>query len=408
MTAGCVAFKPGSVENAAFLQRTLQREDSEFRVEVAVPSREEAARLFDRKLHWKGIQPVWLRVENRRDSSAFFLPHIVDDEYFSPLEVAYQYHSAYRPKLNAALDGFFLTNAMSREVPPHSIRSGFVYTHLDLGNKQVCVGLADEAGVWRDHRYNFFVEVPGLKGDWKPHSWEDLTRGAQFTECDEAQLRAELERMPRATTDAHGRKEGDPLNLVLIGSPEDLQSMAACGWNRTERLTTGTAWHTFRALVSGEEYRYSPVGSLYWSGRHQDIAFQKIRHSIKLRNHLRLWLTSLKYHGKPVWIGQISRDIGVRWTLKTSNLTTHTINPNVDEARAYLIQDLVLGRAARWWGFVKGAEAAPMESPRRNLTGDPYFTDGLRAVIELSAEPVKSGEAEFQKWETPPDNTHGY
>lgn len=31
-------------------------------------------------------------------------------------------------------------------------------------------------------------------------------------------------------------------------------------------------------------------------------------------------------------------------------------------------------------GFVPGAEPAP----RRNLTGDPYFTDGLRAFAILS------------------------
>jgi hypothetical protein len=178
--------------------------------------------------------------------------------------------------------------------------------------------------------------------------------------------------------------------------------MAGCGWDQAERITLGTGWRSFKSLLWGTHYRYSPISSLYYSGRHQDISFQKARGSVKLRNHLRLWLTSLSYHGKPVWIGQISRDIGVRWTLQTSNLSTHKINPNLDEARAYLIRDLALGQAAKWWGFVKGVGAVPYEEPRRNLTGDPYYTDGLRAVIELSSEPVRPGEVYAKDWENPP------
>jgi hypothetical protein len=154
--------------------------------------------------------------------------------------------------------------------------------------------------------------------------------------------------------------------------------------------------------VFGSQYRYSPVSPLYFEGRHQDIALQKARGSVKLRNHLRLWLTPLRYGGKPVWVGQVSRDIGVRWTLKTINLTTHKINPNVDETRSYLIGDLIHGQAVKWWGYVKGAEAAAYWEPRHNLTGDPYFTDGLRAVLELSADAVKPTDIRRMEWETPP------
>jgi hypothetical protein len=34
--------------------------------------------------------------------------------------------------------------------------------------------------------------------------------------------------------------------------------------------------------------------------------------------------------------------------------------------------------------YVAGAQAADRSAPRRNLTGDPYFTDGLRAVALFS------------------------
>jgi hypothetical protein len=95
---------------------------------------------------------------------------------------------------------------------------------------------------------------------------------------------------------------------------------------------------------------------------------------------LRLWLTALRFQDKPVWIGQISRDIGVRFTLRTWNLTTHRIDPDVDDARDYVLDDLMeSGRVTRV-GYVDGVGAAAPTAPRHNLTGDPYYTDGLRAV----------------------------
>ena len=96
-------------------------------------------------------------------------------------------------------------------------------------------------------------------------------------------------------------------------------------------------------------------------------------------------------------MGQISRDIGVRMTLKTSSLTTHKIDPAVDEARDYVLDDLMAARSASRVGYVAGAEAAPPSAPRSNLTGDPYFTDGLRAVVVLSRTSV---QASFFAWES--------
>src|SRR5262249_6656005 len=128
----------------------------------------------------------------------------------------------------------------------------------------------------------------------------------------------------------------------------------------------------------------SPVSALYVAGRCQDFALQKARQTINKRLHLRLWLTPRRFKGKPVWIGQISRDIGVRFMLKTRNLTTHKIDPNVDDARDYVLDDLMEGGRVTLVTYVAGAVAADRTAPRHNLTGDPYFTDGLRAVAVFS------------------------
>jgi LssY C-terminus len=132
------------------------------------------------------------------------------------------------------------------------------------------------------------------------------------------------------------------------------------------------------------EYRYSPVSALYFDGRSQDLALQMARASINERIHLRLWRTPMAFQGERIWIGQISRDIGVRFTPKTWNLTTHKIDPDVDEARDYVVDYLMAARRVSRFGYAGGVGAAPSTAPRANLTGDPYFTDGLRAVVVLS------------------------
>ena len=132
----------------------------------------------------------------------------------------------------------------------------------------------------------------------------------------------------------------------------------------------------------------APVSSLHALGRKQDIALQRGRSTISQRNHMRLWLAPFRCEGKPVWIGQVSRDIGVKLTSKSPTLTTHVIDPVVDESREYLLQSLLLHEAVDRFAFVRGVGAATLDEPRHNLTGDPYITDGMRMVVWLSEKPV--------------------
>ena len=56
---------------------------------------------------------------------------------------------------------------------------------------------------------------------------------------------------------------------------------------------------------------------------------------------------TLCYHGKPVWVGQISRDIGVRFTWTSPILVTHKIDPDVDETGRGLFELDQIGSAHR-------------------------------------------------------------
>ena len=129
------------------------------------------------------------------------------------------------------------------------------------------------------------------------------------------------------------------------------------------------------------------------------MALQKARETIHERNHLRLWLSPMRCEGKPVWVGQISRDIGVRFTSRT--IMTHKIDPDVDETRDFIIQDLWYSQGLAKFGYAKGVGAASISAPQSNLTGDPYFTDGLRAVLWVSSDPIGFEDLEFVEWEIP-------
>ena len=232
--------------------------------------------------------------------------------------------------------------------------------------------------------FEFSLPVKGLRADYLRHEFDALHGAETVTEVDIAGLRQYLLAAPQATTNRKGLRSGDPVNLVVIGDFPTVLGAFGARWDETEVISMATCWKTVRAFFTGAEYRYSPVSGLFLLGRSQDFALQRIRSSINERLHLRLWVTPLKFQGQRVWIGQISRDIGVRLTWRTWNLTTHRIDPDVDEARDYVVEDLMHVERLEMTGYVDGVGACDHLTPRRNLTGDPYYTDGKRAVVFLA------------------------
>jgi hypothetical protein len=399
---GCASFKPHPMEEVPFKERAVTKIDNNVRVTAAVPSARESVKLFTVNLYGREIQPIWLEIENNDEKPVRFLPVGIDPDYFTPLEASFMNHfmySFFSGSANRAMDRYFFKQGKAIYIVPGSVRSGFVFTPLDEGTKEFNVDLIGE-----DHEirtFTFFINVPGLRVDHREVDWNNLYSTDEIVSYDESGLRKALESLPCCTTDKKGTGQGDPLNLVVIGHGEDVfHALIRMGWDETETIYGASALKTGWSFLFGGRYRYSPVSGLYVFGRPQDIALQKARETIHERNHLRLWLSPMRFEGKPVWVGQISRDIGVRFTTKT--ITTHKIDPNVDETRGYLIQVLWYSQGLEKFAYVKGVGAAPISEPRQNLTGDPYFTDGNRAVLWVSSDPIKLEAVKFVKWEGPP------
>ncbi|MGD9033314.1 MAG: LssY C-terminal domain-containing protein [Desulfobacteraceae bacterium] len=397
---GCATFNPRPTEEIAFRERAQTKVERNVRVTAAVPSADESKKHFGVDMYKRGVQPVWLEIENKDKEPVYFLPIGLDPDYFTPIEAAYVNHFSFKTPANQEMNQYFYEQGQGIRIAPASIGSGFVYTSVDEGTKTFNVDLVGE-----DHEirtFIFFIDVPGIRADYQQVDFETLYAKDQIVSYDEEDLRKALERLPCCTKNKKGTEQGDPLNLVVIGSGEEVhQAFIRAGWDETETIYKASAWKTGMSFLFGGRYRYSPVSPLYVYGRRQDAALQRARGTIHERNHLRLWLSPMRLEDKPVWVGQISRDIGVRFTSKT--ILTHKIDPDVDETRDFLIQDLWYSGGLAKSAYVKGVGPAPISEPRGNLTGDPYFTDGLRAVLWVSGDPVDMEAIEFVEWEIPPE-----
>ena len=396
---GCTsAFNPRSTQDATFRQRTQSKEKNGVRVTAAVLSAEECLANFGVNLYTRNIQPVWLEIQNKTDESVWFLPAGLDPEYYTPLESSFLSRFAIRETDHDKMDQYFFQRGMGKHVAPGAITSGFVYSNLDEGTKTFNVDIIGDDNQLRT--FTFFIPVPGIRIDHLEIDWENLYSPDEIVDYDEDGLRKSLETLPCCTTNANGTELGDPLNLVVIGDLDDVYyAFIRAGWDETETIYRASIFKTVRSFLFGGRYRYSPVSALYVFGRPQDVALQRARTTIHERNHLRLWLAPMRFEGKLVWIGQISRDIGVRFTRKT--ITTHKIDPDVDETRDFLIQDLWYSQGLKTFGYVKGVGPASYDQPRANLTGDPYFTDGNRAVLWVSSQPSAFSDVGWLDWEEP-------
>jgi hypothetical protein len=300
-------------------------------------------------------------------------------------------------KQKSEFERYFFASGVDPQIAPGQVRKGFVFTHVDEGTKVFNVDLMSETISWQR---TFFIPVPGLKIDHYDIDFGALYEADSIRELDEAELNEYLVTSPCCVRNAKGSDTGDPLNIAVVGSPSDVYyTFVRAGWDETETVRLTSSLKMAASFVTGGEYRYSPVSDLFVFGRSQDAAFQKARSNINERNHLRLWMTPVSYKGEPVWIGQISRDIGVRFTKKT--ITTHKIDPDVDETREYLLENLAYNQVLEKFAYVGGVGEATIDAPGANLTGDPFFTDGRRVLMWISVESIALDDIHRLDWPAP-------
>jgi hypothetical protein len=204
-------------------------------------------------------------------------------------------------------------------------------------------------------------------------------------------------RVPRFTITGDGLP-GDPVNLVLIGTRQQLQSaFAVAGWSEADRLGLASSWHMVRAFVFNSPYATAPFSTLYLFGRGQDIGFQKaIDDSPRKRHHIRFWASSLTraeatvgtasfwlnadlppHHERVLWVGAGTKDTGLSLTKLTFQIT-HATDSDTNAERDFIIAELTKNRVIMDVNTYRSGQHLPTERVNH------YITDGEVTVASLA------------------------
>ncbi len=200
-----------------------------------------------------------------------------------------------------------------------------------------------------------------------------------------------LSHLPMRTSTAQGIP-GDPINVGLVGSREDvISAFHMAGWYPADPITLRTSAEIVGSVLFDRPYKDAPVSPLFFEGRREDLAFEKPDGvSADRRQHVRLWLVLANgADASPVWLGSATFDKGVTLSRDTGQVT-HKIAPNVDEERDQLVGDLNQARMVT--GIYQMRGIGPTLNGR-NGEGDPYYTDGEIRVATLVGRGNKAVEA---------------
>ena len=381
IAGGCASqqFVPTQeIESAPFIERSKTRSDGPVRITAAVPSAEETLELFGLDLYAQGIQPVWLSAENVSDRRLRVAIRSLDDEYFSPLEVAWLNHGGHSKEGKAAMDRWFYENQMPRYIAPGSTGSGFVFTHLTDGSKGFNVDINQTGDTYH---FTFLLPIPGYNPDYMEVDFAELYADSEIVDLDLDGLRAALSEHECCSTDESGEQVGDPLNVVIVGTGIALRRALLRGeWLESEADSPDIA------LARTHHYR----------GRPPDGTFHKSRPGSSERKELRIWLSPLRYEGVQVWVGQVSYDMS--GVVGEGAFENYQIDPDLDAARMFLLQNFWYSQSLERLALISGVPRSTIFEQAQNFHGDSYFTDGGRALVFVSETPVAMTDTEILPW----------
>ncbi len=186
-------------------------------------------------------------------------------------------------------------------------------------------------------------------------------------------------------TRTKSKVEGDPINLVFIGSQQQItQTFQHAGWLIPDPTTTETSKKIAIDSLAHRSYPKAPVSNLYVFGRIQDMALEKPTNDVREREHFRMWKTGTFVGGQPIWIGQASYDSGIELS-KKNDLPTHHIASTVDLERNRVEEDLQKS------GIHLEKAYTAFTTPifiAHNGGGDFYESDGNILEINFTSVPV--------------------
>jgi hypothetical protein len=175
---------------------------------------------------------------------------------------------------------------------------------------------------------------------------------------------------------------GDPINIGLVGTEEDVvTAFNNAQWFPADPITLRSSIEIVGSVLLHRRYRHAPVSPLFFVGRREDLAFEKlVGGSARQRGHIRLWRVLDKgEEQRPVWLGSATFDDGIGFSHYTGAVT-HRIAPDIDAQRDGLIGDLTRANMLEATYLVYGIGPTLRG---RNGEGNRYHTDGEVKVGRL-------------------------
>lgn len=186
-------------------------------------------------------------------------------------------------------------------------------------------------------------------------------------------------------TQAGNHHPGDPLNVAMIGSEEQLRGiMQEAKWYPAAALGLKSDVKIAVDTVLSRPDVEAPVSNLYLFGRKEDIAFeQPVGNNPRHRHHVRFWKTQkVDQDGRTQWIGSAVYDQRVGLS-RTTGQITHVTAVDVDTERNYLFECLEKSGFLSDHYSVAGFHT---ELAGKNGGGDPWRTDGALYVGVISEQ----------------------
>jgi len=368
---------PEDVDVSTLRERAEIAEIRGVRVKAAVLSIEDSQQMLGVNVYENSTLPVWIEVENATDQVLWLLRAGTDPNYFSPLEVAWGFHTSFSSEANSKLDNYLDQSGFKSLIAPNSTQSGIIFANLHHNTMLLNVDLLG-------HKELFpFTLFPVIPDDFRDETLEKLERRLSTPETVDYQqvdkFRAALRLLPCCAKGGDGTiASGDPINMVVVGQFSDI---ASAGVRRG-----------FRAI----EFDFDNKQQLF--GRQPDIVIRKAGRGNVISNWMRMWLAPITFQGQPVFLVQAGRPIGGRFADSTGE--SLKLHPNVDEVRDMLIGDFLYSGGLAKLGFVTSSGARiPMNATQQDTLGMAnYQTDGLRAVLFMVTRPLSLEDIQFLDW----------
>jgi hypothetical protein len=302
-----------------------------------------------------------------------------DPDYFSPREVARSVHVFLGGSTNDRIDEHFDRLSFVNPIPPGQTRSGVLFTNPQPAPKVLNVDLLGNQTMVP---FTLFLPVPGYPDVSPVETLHPYAESAITDHDDLESLRQALVQLACCAVRASDGGPAEPLNMVFVGSYQNVASAAARrGYRRIQEADGNNDQLAF--------------------GRPPDLVAHKHAQAGAPATWVRLWSAPVRFQGQPVFLVQVGRPVGGRFLPQSAD--ARRLHADLDESRNLFVQDMMYSGGLERLGFVKGVGAAPRTHPRVLANGTGYFTDGFRAVLFFATRPLTIADVHLLDWESPLD-----